>query len=139
MYLAAFLVGWGLELAVATPDLPRPAAIAVGLVGAVVWLALDPSAMRRFKEAGTEVPPSRPATALVRGGPYRFSRNPMYLGMLILLVAAGLAIGLLWTIALAPAVFVVMDRAVIPREEAYLERRFGDEYRLYRSEVRRWL
>jgi protein-S-isoprenylcysteine O-methyltransferase Ste14 len=139
IYVAGYLLGVVLEFAISTADLPSPLAIAIGIVGIVVWVALDPAAMRKFRQAGTEVPPTRPTTALVRAGPYRFSRNPMYLGMLILYAALALAFGVLWAMALLPVVFLVLDRLVVPREEAYLERKFGDDYLTYRAQVRRWL
>ena len=63
----------------------------------------------------------------------------MYLGMLVLYAALSLALGLLWALVLLPVVFVILDRVVVRREEAYLERRFGEEYRAYRSRVRRWI
>lgn len=137
IYVAAFLLGVVLEFPIPTPDLPLPLAIGIGIVGVVVWVALDPAAMRTFRQAGTEVPPNRPTTALVRAGPYRVSRNPMYLGMLLLYAALALAFGVLWALALLPVVFLVLDRLVVPREEAYLERKFGDDYRAYRKQVRR--
>ncbi len=80
-----------------------------------------------------------PSSALVTSGPYRFTRNPMYLGMASLYAGIALAFGLLWSLALLLVVLVVIDRGVIAREERYLERRFGDEYRLYKQQVRRWL
>jgi protein-S-isoprenylcysteine O-methyltransferase Ste14 len=139
IYVAVFLLGVVLEFAIPTPDLPLPLAIGIGMVGIVLWVALDPAAMREFRQTGTEVPPNRPTTALVRTGPYRFSRNPMYLGMLILYAALALAFGVLWSLALLPVLLLVLDRLVVPREEAYLERKFGDDYRAYRKQVRRWL
>ncbi|MFI5210728.1 MAG: methyltransferase family protein, partial [Gemmatimonadales bacterium] len=69
----------------------------------------------------------------------RFSRNPMYVGMTLLYLGIALWANSLWPLLLLPAVLVVMRRGVIAREEAYLERRFGDEYRSYRARVRRWL
>ncbi len=83
--------------------------------------------------------PWRASSALVTSGPYRFTRNPMYLGMASLYAGIALAFGLLWSLALLLAVLVVIDRGVIAREERYLERRFGDEYRIYKQQVRRWL
>jgi protein-S-isoprenylcysteine O-methyltransferase Ste14 len=139
IYVGVFLLGVVLEFAIPSPDLPLPLAIGIGIVGIVLWVALDPAAMRKFRQKGTEVPPDRPTTALVRTGPYRLSRNPMYLGMLILYGASALAFGVLWALALLPVVFFVIDRLVICREETYLERKFGDDYRAYRKQVRRWL
>lgn len=139
VFIVALLLALVLEAVVATPDLPGPLAVVAGVLGVAVWVALDASAMRRFQRAGTSAPPWRPVHALVREGPYRLTRNPMYLGMLAALVGLGSAFGLLWVLALAPLVLLLIDRTVVRREEAYLERKFGDEYRRYRQEVRRWL
>ena len=85
------------------------------------------------------MPTNQPTTAIVEAGPYRFSRNPIYLAMFVLMI--GLAIGLdtLWLLATLAAFVCVIRNGVVAREEAYLERKFGDTYRDYRSRVRRWL
>jgi len=80
-----------------------------------------------------------PATALVTTGPYRYTRNPMYLGLAFLYAGIALAFGLLWALAALPVVLLVVDRVVIPPEERHLEAQFGDEYRAYKSRVRRWI
>lgn len=104
-----------------------------------MFALLDPAAAARFKRARTNPVPWRPATALVTDGPYRFTRNPMYLGMAALYAGIALGAGLLWGLALLPVVLAAIQVAVIAREEAYLERVFGDQYRVYRATVRRWL
>ena len=103
--------------------------------GAVMMLA----AAGLFRRLGTNIPPSRPTTLIATPGPYRWTRNPMYLGMA--LVYAGIAVGFDGAIALAllPLVLIVIQRQVIAREERYLEAKFGDDYRRYKAEVRRWL
>ncbi len=102
-------------------------------------VALFLSAVRTFRAAGTPVPGNRPTTTIVRTGPYRFSRNPIYLAFS--LVQLGLSfwvnsVGLL--ITLIPAV-ALMSLVVIPREERYLESRFPSEYLPYKASARRWL
>jgi protein-S-isoprenylcysteine O-methyltransferase Ste14 len=83
--------------------------------------------------------PANPTTALVTSGPYRFTRNPMYLGMAFLYVAFAFGFGVMWAMALLPVVILVVDRFVIAREEPYLERKFGQRYRDYKARVRRWI
>jgi protein-S-isoprenylcysteine O-methyltransferase Ste14 len=139
IYLAGLMLGLGAERVISTPSLPRPAAVAAGVLGGALAAALDGGAMRRFLRARTAMEPWKPASALVTGGPYRLTRNPMYLGMACLYTGLALAFGLLWSLALLPVVLVLVDRFVIVREERYLERRFGDSYRNYRAQVRRWL
>lgn len=97
------------------------------------------SALGRFRRAGTSPLPVRPSAALVVEGPYRFSRNPMYLGLTVGTAGVALLANNLWMLALLAPAVVVADRAVIRPEERYLERRFGDAYRAYGARVRRWL
>ncbi len=92
-----------------------------------------------FRAAGTPVPGHRPTTTIVRTGPYRFSRNPIYLSFSLLQLGLALWIDSLWLIVtLLPAV-ALMAFVVIPREEQYLEARFPLAYPSYKASVRRWL
>ena len=115
----------------------------ITVVGAVVgvglWLALDGAAMLFFRRAGTSMLPMNPTTALVTKGPYRFTRNPMYLGMAFLYIAFALAFGVIWALILLPLVIVAVDQLVIALEEAYLVSNFGQPYCDYMARVRRWL
>jgi protein-S-isoprenylcysteine O-methyltransferase Ste14 len=138
-YLAAFLVGVALESIFPTSWPPLGVRLAAALVAAAAWLALDGAAMVRFRRAGTSMVPTKPTTALVTSGPYRFTRNPMYLGMAFLYLAFAFAFGVIWALAFLPAVVLIVDRFLIAREEAYLERKFGQAYRDYKAQVRRWV
>lgn len=100
---------------------------------------LDPGAMREFRRAGTEVTPSRASTTVVTTGPYRWTRNPMYLGMAVLHAALAVAFGVLWALLTLVVVMVVLDRLVVAREERYLRSAFGQQYADYQQRVRRWL
>jgi protein-S-isoprenylcysteine O-methyltransferase Ste14 len=119
-------------------DLPG----AVRLVGwglVVLALLVAASAALLMFRAGTTPNPHRPTTALVAHGPYRFTRNPMYLGLALLYLGLALLVNSAWPLALFPVAIMLVDRWVIAREEAYLERVFGDAYRAYQARVRRWL
>jgi len=139
IYASGFLAGVALEVAFPLGGLPLALAVTLGVLGFVAWLALDGVAMLRFRGAGTSPNPARPTTALVTSGPYRFTRNPMYLGMAALYIGLALALGVIWALALLPVVLAVVDRRVIPVEERRLERNFGEQYVAYRERVRRWL
>jgi protein-S-isoprenylcysteine O-methyltransferase Ste14 len=89
--------------------------------------------------AGTNVRPDRPVTALVTGGPFRFSRNPLYLSLTALYLGITLLCDALWPLMTLVPLLVVVHGRIILREERYLESRFGDEYRAYKARVRRWL
>jgi protein-S-isoprenylcysteine O-methyltransferase Ste14 len=97
------------------------------------------SAAMVFRQAGTTPNPTKPTTAFVVRGPFRFTRNPMYLGLTLVSIGIGLAYDAIWVVVLALAAAIVIQKAVIDREEPYLERKFGSEYIAYKSRVRRWL
>lgn len=117
------------DMAIAVPG--------VMLLGLAGWLAI--SGERAFRAAGTNVDPKQPALTLVRGGPYRFSRNPMYLGMVVLQVGLALTFSLDWAIFGAVSVFMLLHFRVVLREEAYLTGLFGADYSDYVAQTRRWL
>jgi protein-S-isoprenylcysteine O-methyltransferase Ste14 len=89
--------------------------------------------------AGSNVPTNRPTTSIVDAGPYRFTRNPIYLGMMLGLVGLAIAFDSLWPLVTLVPFALVIRYGVVAREEAYLERTFGEVYRRYRARVRRWL
>jgi protein-S-isoprenylcysteine O-methyltransferase Ste14 len=89
--------------------------------------------------ARTRINPLRPTTALVTAGPYRFSRNPMSVSLVILFVGLALRLDTLWPLLLLLPLLVVYHYGVVQREERYLERKFGDPYRNYCAAVRRWI
>jgi len=119
-----------------------PAAVPAGwIVGAVfgIALALAASAIATLTRAGSNVPTSMPTTTIVDAGPYRFTRNPIYLGMIVGLIGLAIAFDSLWLLVALMPFALVIRYGVVAREEAYLERKFGDVYRRYHSHVRRWL
>lgn len=105
----------------------------------IIWAALMVSSIGKFRSSGTSIVPVNPATTLVLSGPYRFTRNPMYLSLAALTVALGLFMHTWWPIALLLPVLLVVQLFVIAPEERYLERRFGADYVRYTQRVRRWL
>jgi len=102
-------------------------------------LALDIWAVATFRRLGTTPNPAGPTTALAVGGPYRFTRNPMYLGLVFLMAGLAFLANALWPLVLLPVVIVIVRRAVIDREERDLTAEFGEEYLRYKARVRRWL
>lgn len=115
-----------------------PANVA-GVILGLAGLLLMASALIRFRRAGTSPVPVKPVTALVFKGPYRWTRNPMYLGMTIAYLGGIVLLGSWWAVIFLPLVWWTMNAYVIAREERYLEAEFGDAYRNYRARVRRWL
>ncbi|MCH8011521.1 MAG: isoprenylcysteine carboxylmethyltransferase family protein [Candidatus Marinimicrobia bacterium] len=92
-----------------------------------------------FKKAGTDVDPYRPTKTIVMAGPYRFTRNPMYLSLTLLYMGITLLRNTLWPVMFLPLVLGIMHYGVIKREELYLEKKFGETYLDYKSKVRRWI
>ncbi len=102
----------------------------IGLIGAAIGL---------FARSGQDPKPWKPTPEIISTGIYRYTRNPMYLGMAFLLAAIGFGLANGWVFALVPPVLLLIFLTAIRHEEAYLERRFGDRYTRYRGAVRRWL
>jgi len=111
----------------------------LGTLLAIVGLAIGSPAFLGMLRAHTNIDPSRPATALVTSGTFRISRNPLYLSMVLLYVGAALSYRLTAALVVLPIALVLLHFGVIRREERYLEGKFGDQYRDYRSHVRRWI
>ena len=111
----------------------------LGALLVVAGLILVLLGASRLRAAGTNIPPTLPATALVVTGPYRWSRNPLYLAMVLIYVGLAIAALSLWALLLATPLVLILNYGVIIREEAYLERKFGADYRAYRARVHRWI
>jgi protein-S-isoprenylcysteine O-methyltransferase Ste14 len=120
------------------PLVPGRAAVPLGVACVFLGLVGFPAVLA-FRRARTSPNPFRPSSALVTTGPYRFSRNPMYVGITLLYVGVAVWVNTVWPLLFLPVILIVMHYGVVVREEAYLERIFGDEYRQYARRVRRWL
>lgn len=92
-----------------------------------------------FSRAGTNIPPDEPALKVVTGGPYRFTRNPMYLGILGLLFGLGLIFRLEWAVILWPVLAMLLHYGVVVREERYMTDKFGTPYEALLASTRRWI
>jgi protein-S-isoprenylcysteine O-methyltransferase Ste14 len=134
--LAGLVLDWLEPLPFLPDDLPA------GWLGALLFvlaLALAIWALDTITRAGSNVPTNRPTTTIVESGPYRFTRNPIYLGMFGGLLGLAIAFDNLWLLLMLVPFALVIRYGVVAREETYLERKFGDVYRGYRRRVRRWL
>ncbi len=112
---------------------------AVALLFILASGVLASSAFRALRRAGTTTSPYSPTRALVVSGPYRFSRNPMYLSLTLLYSGIAILAKLAWALIMLPALLAVVHFGVVRREEKYLAQRFGAEYLQYRARVRRWI
>lgn len=139
VYVLGFAAGYELHRIVPVALLPPAIRRPVGWALVVGGLVLVACALYSFRRAGQTPHPRRPVTTLLQQGPYRFTRNPMYLSLAIVYLGLTALANDLWPLVVLPVVLLIMTRAVIAREEAYLDRVFGGEYRAYRARVRRWM
>jgi len=139
IYVGGFVIGYLLDRAVPLTLTSWPLGEPIGWALVAVGVALMGSAVMTFRRAGTSLNPAKPTTRVVVHGPYRFTRNPMYVGWVIVYLGCVLLTNTVWPLVSLPVVLVLISRAVIAKEERYLEAKFGDAYRAYKARVRRWL
>lgn len=143
-YPVFFLIGAAiLDFLLPISFLAAPAFVsAQTLIGAVLvaaGLGLDLWAYRVMQAAGTHAEPFKPTMTIVSHGPFRFTRNPMYVGFLLSYTGLALIFALEWGILALPVLWFTLDRVVVRREEAYLTRKFGPIYTEYLARTRRWI
>jgi protein-S-isoprenylcysteine O-methyltransferase Ste14 len=142
LFLGALLLGLVLDHVLPLPFvLPEAGLARWASAGCLVFigLALFAAGIRNFSRSGTPVPTNEPTRALVTAGIHGWTRNPIYVGMFLLYGGIGVAARSPWVLILVLPLAITIRYGVVAREEAYLERRFGDAYRDYRARVRRWL
>jgi protein-S-isoprenylcysteine O-methyltransferase Ste14 len=139
VYLGSIALGVILHFAWPISLVPRGVSPLFGALVILLAIGLFLFAVRAFRAAGTPVPGNQPTTTIVRTGPYRFSRNPIYLAFSLLQLGIALWVNSLWLVVTLLSAVAVMSLVVIPKEERYLEARFPAEYRSYKASVRRWL
>jgi protein-S-isoprenylcysteine O-methyltransferase Ste14 len=134
--LLGILLGKWIPILPALTNTPlRLAGLPIVLIGLLIGL----SGFFAILRANTTLNPHGAVTTVVTSGIYRFTRNAMYLGFLLMVIGFPLRYGSLWGVVLAPFFVLTMNRLVIEKEEAYLEKKFGDAYTSFKRRVRRWL
>ena len=134
----ALVLGFVLDLAWPAKFMPRTVALVIGILVILSGIALAILAVRQMVRAKTAVDVRKPTTEIVTSGVFQFSRNPIYLGMVLFCIGAAFLLDSLWFLALCVPLVIVLQRGVIEPEEAYLEQKFGDKYLRYKARVRRW-
>jgi protein-S-isoprenylcysteine O-methyltransferase Ste14 len=133
--IAAFILARFVPLPFSVPRAVEYVGFALVVIGFLFGLG----AVIAFRRARTTLDPYHPVSSIVTSGMYGFSRNPIYLGFLLMVIGIPLNAGTYWGIILAPVFILLCNKLVIEHEEAYLEKRFGEVYTKYKSHVRRWL
>jgi protein-S-isoprenylcysteine O-methyltransferase Ste14 len=139
-YSVALAIGIALEyLLWPIPVLGAPSKYVVAAVLIIASVLIMPSVLRRFRRAATPFDVRKAALSLITDGPYRFSRNPVYVSLTMLYLGIGILLDNGWVLILVIPVILVMDVWVIRREERHLEAKFGEQYLRYKAVVRRWV
>lgn len=140
LFLGCLLAGWvlGLLRPVET-RLPARPRLLLGAALTLLAAGLGTWGLRTFRKRGTTHEPNGVATALLTEGPYRFTRNPLYLALATLHAGLGLLLDSVWVLLFTPLLLLLLDRLVIAREEVRLRALFGEDYLAFRRRVRRWL
>lgn len=142
IYVIGYGIGWLADRVWPLPILTGGRTFAMQVIG---WLLIVSStifvtaALIIFRRHKTGIYPTQPASTIVRSGPYRYTRNPMYLGMTAVYIGISLLTNMLWPLLVLPFLVVILQSTVIRREEGYLREAFGEAYESYCREVRRWI
>lgn len=139
IYAGALLLGLLLQRAWPLRVLPRRVARPLGAALIALNFLIALPAVVTMRRVRTTLNPALPTTTIVTTGPFRYTRNPIYLSFSIFYTGIAVLLNALWPVLLLPIVQVVMTRGVIAREEEYLERTFGEGYTRYKAQVRRWV
>jgi protein-S-isoprenylcysteine O-methyltransferase Ste14 len=139
IYIGAVALAFAVDRLLPLRLFPGPLSDWVGGALVLSGLILDVLGMRELLRAKTTMRPDRPTSALVTSGPYRFSRNPLYLSLALILAGTGIWIDNLWMLALVVPTNAIISRVAIAPEERHLSDSFGPLYREYQDAVPRWL
>ena len=139
IFAIPLLLGLLLKRRFPVPFLPRDAARALGLPLLGGGVLLMGWFLRTMRSAETPIDPREPVSRIVTGGPFRYTRNPAYLGMAMIFAGVSCLANALSAIMLLPVALLTIQRGVIEREERYLEREFGEEYLRFKAQTGRWI
>lgn len=141
IYIGFYFIAWFLQriLPIDNSIIEKDITKFIGIIFFLVGLYLVVRGVNKFIQTGNTLITVKPANSLQKEGIYKFTRNPMYFGMSCFYIGFTCFFGNWWNIILLPIVLLIIQEYVIKREEKYLERKFGEEYRNYRQNVRRWV
>ncbi|MGI9388127.1 MAG: methyltransferase family protein [Methyloligellaceae bacterium] len=139
IFLVCLLIGIGLDAIWPVPFLQAALQYGLGLAFIVLSVALIVLVLREFSRAKTDISPYKPTMAIITTGPFAYTRNPAYLSLALLFIGIAAMADGLWIWAMVIPAMAIIHFFVVLREEAYLERKFGDGYRTYKASVGRWV
>lgn len=139
IYILPLILGLLIYWAIPISFLPTGLQLVFGLPVVAIGVLLFLWGGRTLRHAETDTTFRKPTKVIVAEGPFRFSRNPIYLSMALIYLGVVISFNALWPLILFSIVIMVIQRGVIYREEQYLERRFGEDYLRYKSKIRRWI
>lgn len=139
LYGSAILLGWLFNFLVPVGLPSNSWIMGVGLAGVALGLSIIGWSAFEFRRHKTTILPHRASSRIIQSGPFRFSRNPIYLAFAIIQINAALLLNSLWILLLVPVCIVITNVFVIAKEEAFLTQAFGEEYIVFMQRVRRWI
>jgi protein-S-isoprenylcysteine O-methyltransferase Ste14 len=139
VFLGGLIVGLGVNLFLPLPVWPNPWIQIIAIAPLAIGVGVIASARIAFRRHRTPMSPLAASAELVQDGPYKFTRNPQYLAFALIYLSVSLLFDSAYVLIMLPVILVLFDRTQIPREERYLQERFGEEYSRYKAKVRRWI
>lgn len=139
IYFGCLGIGLAVDYVAPLPLLPQALQYGIGIPVIVFSFVLFGLVLREFARSNTSIDHRKPTTEIITTGPFRYSRNPVYVSLTLLLVGVAIAVDSLWALLMAIPAVLITQRFVIRREEAFLTEKFGAAYRSYQESVRRWI
>ena len=138
IYLIAILIGVMIDYFFPFSFMPENFQLPLGLLIILLAAILMALGIREFKKAETNVSPNKPVTAVITSGPFRYTRNPLYVSLSFVLIGIGIWLDNIWIITMLVPVLILIHYGVVKREEQYLTKKFEEKYLIYRGSVPRW-
>ncbi len=139
IFAGILVLGFGLDMMWPVAFLPAGWGLPLGLIGIFVAVNIKLFAVREMVRVKTHLDIRKPATDITTSGIYGVSRNPLYIGMILLNIGIGCIVNSVWIFLLSAGLAAALQKGVVEPEESYLEQKFGDKYLRYKAKVRRWI
>jgi protein-S-isoprenylcysteine O-methyltransferase Ste14 len=142
-FILIVLLAFGLAIHWVSPvgimHLPLPLRLLIGLLPIIVSAIISVLSLQIMFKKKTAINPYKQTTSIIDEGPFSFTRNPLYVSIILFHFGFSVLVNSVWILLFLPVLLIILDRGVVLQEEKYLERKFGDEYLQYKRRVRRWI